>query len=171
MYTIASSSRSITYAHVYTRALAVGAPRLDGWVRRRFTRLHSHRARLLWGRHLLTLLRTQSVARSVSLSTLDFVFRVDRLAHLGAVWKLRCLQRRILRHLWRPGGRLMWRECQEAVFAIKPTQDAGASDAPAGAPAGAPAACGGGGSGGSAPVAAAAARRRAAAAPPAVAAG
>lgn len=45
-----------TYAHVYSRALCIGSHRLDAWVRHRALAPHaSHRTRLHWCRHLLTL--------------------------------------------------------------------------------------------------------------------
>ena len=79
-------------------------------------------------RHVVTLARTQTLGRALRPETLALVHAHRRGAQIGAVaLHLRPLQRRILQHLWRPGGALASRACAE-WHALTSTPD---GDAPA----------------------------------------
>jgi len=104
-----------TYARVYHRAFQAGAAGVDRWVRTALRAPRSHGARLRWTTHILTLACTQDLGRRIAPETLRRVHAHHRLAHLGWVLlRLVPLQRRVLRHLWRPGGALMRRACAAA---------------------------------------------------------
>ena len=107
--------RAFTYHDVYHAAYRVGAQNVDAWARKCVARLRTHRARLHWTQHALTLARSQELGRHVTCATWTAIARVHRLAQLGAVMRLRLLQRRVVRHLWRPGGALMMRQWEELL--------------------------------------------------------
>ena len=106
---------SCTYARVYHRAYQAGAAGVDAWVRATLRRPRSLATRLRWTSHVLTLAGTQGLGRRIAPATLRRVHTHRRLAHLGWVLlRLVPLQRRLVRHLWRPGGALMQRACRAA---------------------------------------------------------
>tara|TARA_B110000046_G_scaffold4946_2_gene5261 strand:- start:507 stop:872 length:366 start_codon:yes stop_codon:yes gene_type:complete len=99
----------LSYRAVYDAAYRAGMQGVDAWVRKGARRLRTHRARLHWTRYVLTFAHSQGLGQHVTSHTLDTVAHMHRLAELGALMRLRLLQRRLLRHLWRPGGALMMR--------------------------------------------------------------
>ena len=105
----------VSYGRVYRRAHAAGRYGVAAWIRTQLRRPRRPAARIAWATHLRTLVNTQALCEDVDAATRALVLSETRLAHLAAVARLRVLQRRIVRHLWRPGGP-MARKC-EAHFA------------------------------------------------------
>ena len=114
----------LTYAHVYNRAYKCRRTTLDAWARARLRRARTLPMRLSWGKHLLTLSRTQHMGTHMTLATRGLAHATHRLAVLGMLCRLRVLQRHILRHLWRPGGALMVRQMHRAQALFTPTPGA-----------------------------------------------
>lgn len=112
----------LTYAHVYNRAYQCRRTTLDAWARARLRRARTLPMRLSWGRHLLTLSRTQHMGSHMTLATRALAHATHRLATLGMLSRLRVLQRHILQYLWRPGGVLMMRQmhCTQALLTTTP---------------------------------------------------
>ena len=96
----------LTYARVYTRAFRAGTRGIDAWVRKGVRKPRPLHRYVAWTAHVRTMARTQHVGEWMCESTREDVERAARLAFLGWTMRLRVLQARILRYLWRPGGRL-----------------------------------------------------------------
>ena len=117
----------ITYAHIYNRAFGVwtlsssNRPRLNAWLRARITRARKLSTRARWARGVLLMARTQTLGRHVHPDVRTLAGSVHRLCVIGSLMRIRHLQRRAIRRLWRPGGALMRRECERA---LRPMQDA-----------------------------------------------
>lgn len=110
--------RTCTYAAVYNAAYGSGHRKVDEWVRRKLGRHRDLKHRLDFARHLLKVSRSSPISRWLHADTRWQVEREARLAHLTAAMRLRSLQRRLVRHLWRPGGRLCQREGAKAMACL-----------------------------------------------------
>ena len=103
------------YGRVYRRAFAIGTRGLEAWVQRGMRKRRPFYKQVAWTKHIQTLVCTQLLASGVSLATRESVARAARLAHLGAVLRLRRLQRHILQYLWRPHGPMCRRHAAAAL--------------------------------------------------------
>lgn len=65
--------------------------------------------------HLQTAIATQRMFQRVSEATRELVERAQRASRCTQSARLRRLQRRLVRHLWRPHGRLMRRDMRRAL--------------------------------------------------------
>jgi hypothetical protein len=72
--------------------------------------------RHFWSRHMLTIIQTQAMGRRLTENAVQLVDRTGRLCHIGRMWRLRRLQRRILQYLWRPLGSLFLRHRPEDML-------------------------------------------------------
>ena len=108
----------LTYAHVYTRAFRAGAKGIDAWVRHGVHKRRPLHQRVVWTKYVRTMARTQRVGEWMCEDTHSIVERAARLAFLGWTMRLRVLQLRILRYLWRPGGRLCVRNGERALACL-----------------------------------------------------
>ena len=117
----------IPYSRVYNRAFRVGPDRLNRWIQLSISRTRTLHTRHQWTTHVLTLARTQRLGSKIHPDTLSMVRATRALVFVGVLARLRHLQLRILRHLWRPGGALMRRHMPEAW--LRPTPAAGAASA------------------------------------------
>lgn len=112
-----------SYARIYNTAFyRVSRGNLNHWLQRRLqpTKYHITNA---WTRHINTLINTQSIGHLVNTQTRDTVQRQMRLCELARIFCARKLQTAILRHVWRPGGRLFWKHAPQDM--LTPTRDAG----------------------------------------------
>ena len=105
----------LTYARVYTHAFRAGMRGIDAWVHKGVTKPRPLHRRVAWTTHVRTMARTQHVGGWMRASTREDVECAARLAFLGWTMRLRVLQARILRYLWRPGGRLSVRNGERAL--------------------------------------------------------
>jgi hypothetical protein len=108
----------MTYGRVYRRAFAAGTRGLEAWVQRGVSKRRPFHLQVAWTRHVHTLVCTQFLAANLSSETKRSVAHAARLAHIGAVLRLRVLQRRILDYLWRPGGPMCRRHAKEALACL-----------------------------------------------------
>jgi hypothetical protein len=106
--------RVVSYARLYAAAFARGRGDINTWLTARL-----HRAaraplaqRSALAKHVHTLARTQHIGTWLNAETLAAVVRARTLARLATLALLRKLQRRIVRHLWRPDGALARREAE-----------------------------------------------------------
>jgi len=112
-----------SYLAVYDAYVHVSRSGMDRAVSRHVDALQSRslmvrRATLA---HLEKAILTQTRFAHVTTHTLGKVRRARQLAHIGATHRLRILQRRVVRHLWRPNSRLVARDrrrCRNALRAI-----------------------------------------------------
>ena len=103
--------RSITYARVYDGIFHSGSGvRVNAWACARMRRARTIRTRLGWSSHVLTVARTQEVGRKLWPETLALARRQQRMCELAQAMAVRKLQRRLVEHLWRPGGALFLRD-------------------------------------------------------------
>ena len=98
---------SLTFATVYSDFYtSKNEDECEEWIRNKVTRATGLRERFWRSRHVMRIYETQSVARMISNRALRDVRKEKRLSELDARLGLRKLQHRILRHVWRPGGRM-----------------------------------------------------------------
>lgn len=102
--------RVLTYSTVYNRTFRKGRDFVNPWIRSQLSRsirrpLSAHSIALR--SHIATLMHTQHIRTWFDHETRHTLARTTRMAHIATMISLRRLQRRILQHLWRPGGRLM----------------------------------------------------------------
>lgn len=114
--------RRCTYATTYNTCFELDRSRLNKWVQRRLLYGERLSTRVRFCTHIDTLARTQNMSHKLSHDTHTLIQRMKRVLQAAIMLHLRRLQRRILHHLWRPGGTLMIQTMQKW---ITPTPDVG----------------------------------------------
>lgn len=127
----------LTYATVYNRAYQFTKPpwthltsdgsplALNAWIR---TQLHNIQtgtftlhARSQLTTHIVTMQQTQWIGRKFDKRTTQLLQETFRINTFAITFRLRRLQQRILKHLWRPDGILMLRNVPwECMFTSTP---------------------------------------------------
>ena len=114
----------ITYAHVYNGIFKTSASHqnVNAWIADRIRRTTTLRTRMLWIQHMRTIVVTQAIGRNLGQPTTDLLDRCSRLCRVGKLIVLRKLQRRIVQHLWRPGGVLFLRSMESYMQGVGDAQ-------------------------------------------------
>ena len=112
-----------TYADTFNRfySLATRNRSVARWIRTRVQRRRSRLSdRLRFARHMRTIRQTQTIGSRIDPETLTFLERVEHALTLGwIIHHLRPLQRRVIKHLWRPDGPMERRRREELFISMR----------------------------------------------------
>ena len=116
----------ITYAKFYNRSYVFGQKKArdqhNRWLMERL-KSADFRSRDAYATHVLKYAHTQLWGGRLHMQTVALARRTRRLCEIGKLMRLRVLQARIVRHLWRPGGPLFLRHTP--TWVVTPTRGAG----------------------------------------------